>query len=519
MSDNTSAATATTNTANRSRNGDNDELSTEKSKSSLTLYQPLLQQPQPAVGLQRDNKVLTTEAIDEDNEDDNPSVVGDSDDGTTGHGNGNGDQNDSADEGTDDFEKDELDDRTDDESSTTSSGDGKASEGTHTSTTITANPRQKQQPQALRLHHRGRCAGVFGVVGTLLAHCTSHLCEARPDRSRFLSNWASILAISAAISTVSALYWTNQLHLSDQDPKIGQTKSNKKGSIRVGFLGNSILYYNDCPRLLEHMLQQQYSNVKQDSCLRGGASFISLLKYGNGMEQKFATPAAMRDDGSYDIGSPTVRDLLVDTPVRDGSSWDFVVMNDFTQAPAREETRDETIKVLKEAYLPMIPTDDTTVIFVQTAAYRRDVKNSEEIGDFDEFTSALQKGYAKYAQAIPNSKVAPFGQAYQYIRRNLKKLGYKIAFDDPNSLWYKLYARDDFHPSPHGTLLEASVLYCTITGKQPPTYEISWWKTARYMQPPGGKQLPLPTAEEGRVLQEVASIVCGLEPPQSQSRL
>ena len=39
--------------------------------------------------------------------------------------------------------------------------------------------------------------------------------------------------------------------------------------ISVAFLGNSILYYNDCPRLVEQMLRQSYQNVVQDSCLVG----------------------------------------------------------------------------------------------------------------------------------------------------------------------------------------------------------------------------------------------------------
>ena len=51
------------------------------------------------------------------------------------------------------------------------------------------------------------------------------------------------------------------------------------------------------------------------------------------MQRKFATPAALQEDGvTYDIGSPTVSALL------ENAKWDYVVMNDHTQSPAREET-------------------------------------------------------------------------------------------------------------------------------------------------------------------------------------
>ena len=80
----------------------------------------------------------------------------------------------------------------------------------------------------------------------------------------------------------------------------------------------------------------------------------------------------------------------------------------------------------------------------------------------------------------------------------------------PSFTWESLYAIDDFHPSPHGTLLEAYVLFSTIVGSGPPVYDPSWWSTARYMQPPEEEPLPLPTKEEGELLRRVACQVCGV---------
>ena len=49
-------------------------------------------------------------------------------------------------------------------------------------------------------------------------------------------------------------------------------------------------YYNDMPRVLEAMSQQHgaaETTIVTDTCLRGGSSFTSLMREGNGMEKKF----------------------------------------------------------------------------------------------------------------------------------------------------------------------------------------------------------------------------------------
>lgn len=322
------------------------------------------------------------------------------------------------------------------------------------------------------------------------------------------------LSLSAiVISSFSAR--SRALDLNMVDFQNSSATSTAKG-IKVAHIGNSIQYYNDCPRLLERMFKAYYGPdgpenninnvVVQDSCLRGGASLVSLPTKGNGMATKFATPNALRPDGTYDIGSPTVQDLLT------SNSWDFVIMNDHTQSPARLDSRKNTLKALETVYLPLLQTLDPpnpVVVFLMTAAYRKPVKDADELGSFDEFTEKLQEGYSQYQQMIPNSKVAPVGLAYQYVRNNYPKVD---TDGDDSSIfsWEWLYARDDFHPSPHGTLLEAFVLFATIVGEEPPTYDPSWWDTARYMQPPDVEPLPLPTPEEAALLQGVACAICNV---------
>ena len=81
-----------------------------------------------------------------------------------------------------------------------------------------------------------------------------------------------------------------------------------ENNISVAFCGNSILYYNDCPRVLEAL---SGGRLTQDSCLRGGASLKSLMVKGNGMGRELWP----KDD----CGQPSVKDLFA------SRNWDFVV--------------------------------------------------------------------------------------------------------------------------------------------------------------------------------------------------
>ena len=296
----------------------------------------------------------------------------------------------------------------------------------------------------------------------------------------FLGNFLPLVSKAELVST------------SRQDKSSDDTH---ESTIRVAHLGNSIQYYNDFSRLLGHLLKKRYHNVIQDSCLRGGATLTSLAEKGNDMAQKFHSPAALRSDGSFDIGSPTVADVL-------SQKWDFVIMNDYTQGPARNDTKTKSIDTLQSIYLPQLSDSDgslpTTVIFLMTAAYRKPAKHSSELGSFDEFTAKLEVGYAEYQALVPGSKVAPGGLAYQHIHQH-----YPIV-------WKGLYAHDNFHPSPHGTLLFAYIVFSIITDSVPPLeYSYEWWQTARYMQPPEEDPLPLPTVEEAKFLRQIACLVCG----------
>jgi len=108
------------------------------------------------------------------------------------------------------------------------------------------------------------------------------------------------------------------------------------------------------------------------------------------------------------------------------------------------------------------------------------------------------------------------GEAYRYLH------------DTNKDLWHKLYSHDDFHPSPHGTWLQACVLFCTcfpgndadgVAAILPPMYKPEWWDKSRVMQPSNEPPLPRPTLEEAMELRRVAGVVCGAKPSEEDPKL
>ena len=93
-------------------------------------------------------------------------------------------------------------------------------------------------------------------------------------------------------------------------------------TIHLAMIGNSMMYYNDLPRVLVAMSGGD-DKLKQDSCLHGGATFETHLAYGNGMYPKWKTGQAriwsessnFDDDDAYtavyDYGACTPIQLLL----------------------------------------------------------------------------------------------------------------------------------------------------------------------------------------------------------------
>jgi hypothetical protein len=324
----------------------------------------------------------------------------------------------------------------------------------------------------------------------------------------------------------------------------------RPGGMSVAFLGNSILYYNDCPRFLVNLGNGSIS--RQDSCLRGGASLPSLWEDGNGMGRKFATRNAIVDAGddttvggdvAYDVGKPTVLALLSGrddeddvVKVADGAGeveeggrkcgkekrWDFVVLNDHTQGPARVGSRKATNDALLQWYIPLFSRYRATPIIVETAAYRYPgIHGSGDLGSNPrEFQERVREGVLSYVETLRSGllaqdetiapRMAPVGTAYLRVH------------DDDRELWEGLFdPYDNFHPSPSGTYLQGCVLHWTIFGYAPPLSRTeeeiaSLWGDARVMHDVknGAIGPPLPSLEAAEYLWNVAREICS--PPEGR---
>lgn len=103
----------------------------------------------------------------------------------------------------------------------------------------------------------------------------------------------------------------------------------------------------------------------------------------------------------------------------------------------------------------------TAVLLPMAAAYKtRKNHYTHGVGTFQKFSKKkIQKGYKSYASIFPpNAEIAPLGLGYQCIKENYGK-----------RVFQQLYSEDGIHPSPHGTYLEACILYCVIVGEELPT--------------------------------------------------
>ncbi|KAL3796860.1 hypothetical protein HJC23_008813 [Cyclotella cryptica] len=304
----------------------------------------------------------------------------------------------------------------------------------------------------------------------------------------------------------------------------------KKRGARVAYLGNSIQYFNDTPRFMIRLSRQAVVNnanpkepydafiEHQNSCFRGGANLGRLWREGNGMlNHGFASKTAIMkvtDDGDniiYDVGSPTVEDLLA---LKD---WDFIVMNDHTQGPARLESRNAAREILMEKYAPLIAANQAISIIIETVAYRfEEINGSRDLGTVYEFQQKVREGVLSYVDALRTKlppfispRIAPVGAAYLHVHEH------------NFVLWEQLFdSYDSFHPSPKGTFLQGCVLHYSmfLSPPQIPSTEegiADLWKDARMMNWVGKKQgyeiMPLPTVEEAKYLLQVSIFVCDRE--------
>lgn len=330
----------------------------------------------------------------------------------------------------------------------------------------------------------------------------------------------------------------------------------------VAFIGNSMQYYNDLPRFLATLSD---NHITQDSCLHGDATLESILLTGNGMYSIWGESGSARvynDDATiHDFGACTVRQLLfgydaelaqrieatdlsaqVDEaqPNDDFATFtdlknpcfmdeyyynwlqnkydeqgtphfDFVVINDNTRSPARTDSRQASLQVLEDTYLPMFleMSNKSTPILLCTYGYNSPYRDMGGLSTIAEFTSYTYEGYLEYANLL--AKSLPESQR---PRISPVCLAFLMVYEENYGLWEELFGVDKVHSSPMGTYLQGVVLYCTMFGVLPPE-EIALrpdmshlWLDARRFQPGIHRRSAFPTQEQAAYLYNVAYRVC-----------
>jgi hypothetical protein len=332
-----------------------------------------------------------------------------------------------------------------------------------------------QEPAALEKHIRGnqpQCLSHGLLVGHMLFRHTAY-------SNCWLFLRLYLLCLIGAYSTSKA----NDTVYRKMTTETDSAETNKK-IIRYANIGNSMQFFNNFPILLENMLvAANYAVAERGSYLRSNASLKSLWTgWRHGLDSL--------------MGFSTAEDLL-----KKEGMWDFIIVNDHSQWPAREATRQESLQVLQEHYIPLLKEKQpqATVVLIQTKAYRvPNIKGSKDLGDFDEYTEKLTQGIKLYKEKLDEhlghnkALIAPVGLAFSELHKTNQEL------------WKKLYFLDNFHPSPYGSLLQAFVVFWTITGEAPPTYNMDWWNEAKSIF----YSSKFPNEQDGQLLYDAAMKVC-----------
>ena len=329
-------------------------------------------------------------------------------------------------------------------------------------------------------------------------------------------------------------------------------------NLHVAFIGNSMMYYNDLPRLMESISS---GHITQNSCLHGDANLRNILITGNGMYNLWTTGSARvaTNDGTvvFDYGACTVAQLLFGydaalddklnnnhfqadnyvynddfTNFHDGKNpclqsetyyqylqaqyeakgvpqYDYVIINDNTRSPSRKATRTAILEVLSYYWVPMLQQSGAVPVLIATYGYSTPYRDMGGLGTVAEFTSLTYEGYLEYAQVLQDNlpdtqqpRIAPVGIAFLMV------------WEENFSLWERLFHVDQIHTSPMGSYLQAIVIYHTLYGKLPdPTIalrsDMSYlWLRARRFQPSEHRRSPFPTIQEAEYLYEIANRVC-----------
>lgn len=191
--------------------------------------------------------------------------------------------------------------------------------------------------------------------------------------------------------------------------------------LNVLFIGNSYIYFNDLPNVLEEMLSADGFQ----------ANVVMVAKPGWKLSQ-------------HANAKNTIDTIL-------NNDWDYVILQEQSVLPVFPKSREKKMipaikkldKYIKEAHAK-------TVLFMTWG--RRDGLPKAGFANFNQMQNKLSSAY-KHAAKRTNTILAPVGEAWSNARKQKP--------------FFPLWQDDGSHPSKNGTYLTAFVFYKLLTGKDP----------------------------------------------------
>jgi hypothetical protein len=190
---------------------------------------------------------------------------------------------------------------------------------------------------------------------------------------------------------------------------------------RVLFIGNSYTYVNDLPGMFAELAQSGKHAVETRTLAPGGWTLSDHVK------DKNTVPALQSE------------------------KWDYVVLQEQSEIPAVEQSRQADMYPAARTLIRMIAENGARPLLYMTWAHR-DGDPGYGLADYDSMQNQIVIGYLAIAreQGIP---AVPVGYAWWRVRKQYPDI----------SLWQT----DGSHPDKNGTYLAACVFYAAIFGESP----------------------------------------------------
>lgn len=224
--------------------------------------------------------------------------------------------------------------------------------------------------------------------------------------------------------------------------------SEKQDTMKISWIGNSFIYYNDLPEMVSSMLT------------------VSRTSFPSVLHRKVA-PGGQRFAGH--ANDSRVAELLQRQP-----PWDVVVLQDNSGVPggADPAALTESHYALREVLAPLLPSTATILVYCTWGHCKGSVYSAQRHAYPDYLTMQRRttegtEGYVKTLASVRDDDGAtgpvmfvPVGDAFCEIHREDTASGCDPLH--PASFFARLFLPDEFHPSRLGSYLAACVFTHTL---------------------------------------------------------